>query len=141
MMSVVFGFIFVLASVPHSANEPDIEAPTALSTVEAEVEHAARDWLALGDEGHWAEAWKGTSRSFRESNTLESWTQAAKSVRAPLGAVNSRAIIHNSMVLAPAAGVLVIKFRTNFARKASAVETVSMTREEGSWRVTSVWVE
>ena len=140
-MSVILG-ILALATVPHSSDNPESTEPlAAVSTVEAEVEHAARDWLALGDEGHWGEAWNGTSRSFRESNTLESWTQAAKSVRAPLGPVNSRAIIRNNMVLAPAAGVHVIRFRTNFANKGNAVETVSMTREEGSWRVTSVWVE
>ena len=61
-MSVILG-ILALATVPHSSDNPESTEPlAAVSTVEAEVEHAARDWLALGDEGHWGEAWNGTSR-------------------------------------------------------------------------------
>ena len=139
-MSVILG-ILALATIPHSSNNPESPEPVAAVTVEAEVERAARDWLALQDEGRWRDGWNGTSKSFRELNTLESWTLAAKTVRAPLGAVISRSVISTNIVLTPPPGVHVIKFRTNFANRANAVETVSMTREEGSWRVTSIWVE
>jgi len=35
----------------------------------------------------------------------------------------------------------VVKFHTSFANKADAVETVSLSRQDGSWRVAGVTIE
>jgi hypothetical protein len=44
-------------------------------------------------------------------------------------------------VPAPPAGVRVLKFRTSFANKANATETVSLAREDEQWRVVGVYIE
>jgi DNA-binding CsgD family transcriptional regulator len=141
IMCVLLG-ILALAAVPQSQSNPaSSEASTAAPVVEAEVERAARDWLVLEDEERWRETWNATSKSFRKLNTLERWTEVAQKVRPPLGAVISRVAISQESVPAPPAGVQVVKFRTSFANKASAVETVSLAWEDGSWKVVGIYID
>ena len=141
-MSVILG-ILALTAVPQSSSNPVAsEAPATVSTaeVEVEVERAARDWLALGDEGRWRDGWNASSESFRKLNTLERWTEVARKVRTPLGAVVARKAISQDRVPAPPAGVQVVKFRTSFANKSDAVETVSLARENGSSKVVGIYI-
>ena len=139
-MSVILG-ILALAAVPESTNvAASSEGTAAIPVAEAEVERAARDWLALEDGARWRESWNATGKSFRELNTLERWTEVAQKVRTPLGAVISRVTISQDRVPAPPAGVQVVKFRTSFANKADALETVSLAREGGSWRVVGIYI-
>ena len=138
----VFLVILALATVPQSTGNPaSAEAPAAAQAAQADVERAARDWLVLSDEGRWRDGYNATAKSFRKLNTLERWTETAQKVRVPLGAVVSRTAISQESVPAPPAGVEVVKFRTSFANKADAVETVSLAWEGGSWRVVGVFIE
>jgi len=140
IMSVILG-ILALVAVPQSAgNAGYSEAPAVVPAVQTEVERAARDWLALEDESRWRESWNATSASFRKLNTLERFTQVGQKVRAPLGAVVSRVAIGQDRVPAPPAGVRVVKFRTSFANKADALETVSLAREDGAWKVVGIYI-
>ena len=50
-------------------------------------------------------------------------------------------MISQEQVPAPPAGVEVVKFRTRFANKAEAVETVSLAREDGTWKVVGIYIE
>jgi hypothetical protein len=59
----------------------------------------------------------------------------------PLGAVQSRALLSQESVPAPPSGMTVVKFRTSFAAKADAVETVSLAREDGGWRVVGYYID
>ena len=140
-MSVIFG-ILALAAVPQSATQPaSAETAATAAAVETEAVRAARDWLMLHDEGRWSDAWKASASSFRKLNSVERWTEVAKSVRPPLGAVISRTLISQEMVPAPPAGVHVVKFRTRFANKAEAVETVSLARENGAWKMVGIYID
>ena len=148
-MSVILG-ILALAALPQSAPQParlaagsaaSSQASATVPAAEAEAVRAARDWLALHDEGRWRESWEATAKSFRELNTVERWTEVAGKVRPPLGAVISRTMISQEQVPAPPAGVEVVKFRTRFANKADAVETVSLAREDGTWKVVGIFIE
>jgi DNA-binding CsgD family transcriptional regulator len=141
IMTVFFG-ILALATVPQSTTiAASAQAPAAVSVAEADVERAARDWLALEDAGRWRESYNATSKSFRKLNTLERWTEVAQKVRGPLGAVISRVAISQDRVPAPPHGVQVIKFRTSFANKGDAVERVSLAREDGSWKVVGIYID
>jgi len=141
IMSVILG-ILALAVSPQSAGAPaSPEASVAAPLAETEVVRAARDWLVLHDEGRWRETWNATSASFRKLNNVERWTEVAQSVRPPLGAMISRTAIAQEQVPAPPAGVEVVKFRTRFANKADAVETVSLAREDGTWKVVGIYIE
>lgn len=139
-MSVIVG-ILILAAAPQSAGLP---APSQLSTAplaEAEAVRAAHDWLVLHDEGRWRECWDAAGASFRKMNSLNHWTEVAQKVRPPMGAVISRVAISQELVPAPPYGVEVVKFRTSFANKADAVETVSLAREDGAWKVVGIFIE
>ena len=141
IMSVFLG-ILALASLSQSASAPASSAATAAVPVaETEVVRAARDWLVLHDEGRWRDTWEATSASFRKINSLERWSEVAQKVRPPLGAVTSRIAITQEQVPAPPAGVQVVKFRTSFANKADAVETVSLAREDGTWRIVGIYID
>lgn len=143
LMSLVLG-ILALAAVPQSVGEPVTpiaSGPSVALAIEAEATRAAREWLILGDEGRWREGWAATGESFRKLNTVERWTAVAEAVRAPLGAVISRTALSQESVPAPPAGVEAIKFRTRFANKADAIETVALAREGGSWKVVGIYIE
>ncbi|HEX8400453.1 MAG TPA: DUF4019 domain-containing protein [Allosphingosinicella sp.] len=140
-MSVILG-ILAITAVPQSAGAPaSAQASAAAPITETEAVRAAQAWLELHDQGNWRETWNGTSAEFRKLNSAERWAQVAQSVRPPLGATLSRVAIAQDDVPAPPAGVRVVKFRTRFANKADAVETVSLAREEGKWRVVGIYMD
>lgn len=141
IMSVLIGLLAFAAVQDLPNTLASSQAPAAVSTAEAEAERVARDWLVLQDEGRWRESWNAAGKAFRKLNSLERWTDAAEKVRAPLGAVVSRVAISHDRVPAPPVGVEVIKFRTSFANKANAVETVSLAREDGFWKVVGIFID
>lgn len=136
VMSAILG-VLVLAATP----QPAVEPTPAAAVAEATVVQAARDWLVLGDQARWGEGWNATAASFRQLNTLEKWIEVSEKVRKPLGAVISRTLVSQESVPAPPAGVEVVKFRTSFANKAAAVETVSLAREGGRWVIVGIYIE
>ena len=112
----------------------------ALTTPSSEVADTARQWLTLLDEGRWDESYQATSASFRELNTPQIWATVSEKVRTPLGAVVSRTFVSQENLPAPPDGYEVVKFQTRFANEAVALETVSLRRENGSWRVAGVTI-
>lgn len=140
IMSVFVGMLALAALSQASDSAASADPPAAISTVDASAQSAARGWLALQDEGRWRDSWAAAAKSFRKLNSLERFTAVAQKVRAPLGAVTSRVAISQERVPAPPAGVYVVKFRTSFVNKADAVETVSLAREAGVWRVVGVLI-
>lgn len=102
---------------------------------------AARQWLGLLDQRRWDETYRGTSASFRKLNTAEVWAAVSEEARTPLGAMISRTFVSQENLPAPPDGYEVVKFRTRFANRASAIETVSLRREDGGWRVAGVMID
>jgi len=56
-------------------------------------------------------------------------------VRARLGTVIARTFVSQENLPAPPYGYEVVKFRTRFANKTEAIETVTLENESGSRRV------
>ncbi|MPS67761.1 MULTISPECIES: helix-turn-helix domain-containing protein [Novosphingobium] len=137
LMTIALGLL-ALASLTQVA-APSSSAPT--SAVNQEVVDAARQWLTLVDQGRWEDSYKGTGSAFHKLNTLQVWAETSERVRVPLGAVISRTLLSQENLPAPPAGYEVVKFRTSYANKADAVETVSLARENGEWRVAGVTIE
>lgn len=125
------------AGAPAAAPAPS----TAPAPAESEAVVAARDWLALVDKGDWNASWEATGQSFKALNTVETWAKVSGQVRPPLGALKSRVLLSEQEVPAPPYGYQMIKFRTDYANKAGAIETLSLIREGGAWRVVGVTVE
>lgn len=139
VMSVMLG-ILALSLVPQPA-DPAAAKPAQVAALEAEVTHAARDWLALVDAEQWDASWRATGSQFRDLNTVEQWTDASRQARVPLGAMLSREALTHDSVPAPPRGLEMVRFRTSFAGRAKVTETLTLAREGGAWRVVGYWIE
>jgi hypothetical protein len=138
-MSIFLG-ITALATLPQAAPAPAHHSASA-SPVQAEVVRSARDWLAMVDAGRWDESWRATGSSFRTMNTAKVWADVSEQVRVPLGAVTSRADLSHENIPAPPHGYELVKFRTSFANKPGALETLTLVREGQAWRVVGYIIE
>ena len=138
IMTILFGLL-ALATVPQIATS--MSGATTAASADAAVATTARDWLALVDQGRWQESYAATTASFRKMNTVKVWTDVSEKVRVPLGAVKSRTLLSQDSVPAPPDGIEVLKFRTSFANKPDATETLSLALENGGWRVVGYYIE
>lgn len=123
---------------------PDRPLPAgqqAVTATESTVTKAARDWLALVDAGRWAESWAGTTATFRTQNTVAAWRAASEQVRVPLGRVESRTLLDERDIPAPPDGYRTVRFRTDFAGKRGAIETLSLERDGDAWRIAGIYIE
>lgn len=138
LMTLILGLL-ALTALPQVATSPPTPA-TSSDAPNAEVVESARRWLVLVDQGRWDESYRATGTAFRKLNTAQVWASVSEKVRVPLGAVISRTFVSQENLPAPPAGYEVVKFRTRFANKAEAVETVSLDREDGGWHVVGVTI-
>lgn len=133
VMSLAFALLLV--AVPQTATPT-----TAVTAADRGAETAARTWLALVDTGRWDESFQQTGGDFRRLNTATTWAQVSQKVRAPLGAVRSRTLIGQEEVPAGPGGYVLVKFRTSFANKADATETLTLAQENGVWRIMGIYI-
>ncbi|MFL6856903.1 MAG: DUF4019 domain-containing protein [Allosphingosinicella sp.] len=133
-----------LSSAPQAAQHP-AEPPAAQARpapiAESPVTEAARQWLALVDAEKWQESFAGTAKSFQTLNSLDMWQSASVGGRVPLGRVLSRRLASEEGIPAPPNGYRLVRFKTDFAAKPGATETLSLAREGESWRVAGYIVE
>lgn len=140
IMTLALGLL-ALVALPQTASAPPPAPTLSWEAPNSEVVASARQWLALGDEGRWDEGYRATGMSFRKLNTAQVWAAVSEKVRAPLGAMISRTFVSQEELPAPPYGYQVVKFRTRFANRAEATETVTLEREGGSWHVVGVMIE
>jgi DNA-binding CsgD family transcriptional regulator len=125
-----------------STQAPSTSPPAATSSAtDAAVVQAAREWLELGDASKWDEALAATGASFHAANTLALWRSTSEKVRVPLGRMRSRTLIDAQEVPTPPNGGWMVRFRTDFANKSGAVETLSLAREDNAWKVVGIYLE
>ena len=125
---IVFG---AEASIPHAWAQPAKQS--TVTAVTPTPDDRARQWLVLVDDKNYAQSWSEASKAFQNHQKTDAWATQAAAQRTPLGAVASRDLksidlSHNNTA--------VIRYDTVFAHKASAVETVTLAFENGSWSVT-----
>lgn len=107
---------------------------------------AAEQWLAMVDAGQYAESWQAAAPYFQNAISSEQWQAALTSARTPLGALVSRTqasgVAHTSLPGAPDGKYFVIQYRTTFANKQNAVETVTpMQGPDGTWKVSGYYIK
>ena len=93
----------------------------------------AKQWLVLVDDKNYAQSWSEAGKAFQNRQKADAWAKDAGARREPLGAVASRGL--KSIDLSRS-NVAVIKYDSVFAHKASAVETITLSFENGGWVVT-----
>ena len=101
----------------------------------------ARRFLTLVDAGRWDDSYRMFGAAFHKLNTPQVWASVSEKVRVPLGAVSSRRFLSQQDLPAPPAGYIVVQFRTDFANKDNATETVTLERENDGWQVVGVMIE
>jgi hypothetical protein len=87
----------------------------------------------LVDDKNYGASWTQSGKAFQDRQKADAWAKDAAVQREPLGAVASRGL--KSIDLSRS-NVAVIRYDTVFAHKAAAVETVTLSFENGSWAVT-----
>lgn len=131
--------LIALAALPHGPAASPAPA-TSAEAGDAEAVASARAFLTLLDQSRWDDSYRATAESFHQLNTPQVWATASERIRAPLGAMLSRTFVSQEAVPTPPHGYAMVKFRTRFANKADAIETVTLERDAGGWRVAGVTV-
>jgi DNA-binding CsgD family transcriptional regulator len=134
-------FAAALLALSSPADHPRADAPSAQALAQSPVVRSAKAWLELVDAARWAESYAATGQSFRAQNTLDLWATTSEKVRVPLGRVVSRVALSEESIPAPPNGYQLVRFRTAFAAKPDATETLSLARQDGAWKVAGYYIE
>lgn len=140
LVMTLFLGLLALTALPHAPALAPAHQRVAIETPDPAILDTARRFLELGDQAKWAEGYAMTGKRFQQLNTAEVWARVSEKVRVPLGAVRARTLLSEQSLPAPPDGYEVVKFRTRFANKGSAVETVTLEREDGGWKVVGITV-
>lgn len=123
------------AAAPVSAPAPKttITGSKTITGATPAPDDRAKQWLVLVDDKNYAQSWSEAGKAFQNRQKADAWAKDAGARREPLGAVASRGL--KSIDLSRS-NVAVIKYDSVFAHKASAVETITLSFENGGWVVT-----
>lgn len=135
-MRIAVAAVSAAALSAGAANEEAIAKATA----------AAQSWLALTDSGNGAKSWQNAASLFQAGVPQGRWEQSLAAARGPLGALKGRTVssarYSRTLPGAPDGEYVVIQFSSQFANKASAIETVTPMREkDGSWKVSGYYIK
>lgn len=140
LAALILCAFLVLILWPQSAVTQSQQKPEDLAQKSAEA------WLALTDSGKYAESWDEAAVFFKNAVTKDQWLGAMKSVRAPLGAMQSRklksATFTKTLPGTPEGEYVVIQYETSFANMPAAIETITpMLDKDGKWRVSGYFIK
>ena len=113
---------------------------------EAAAVESASAWLSLVDNEKYKESWDTAAAFFKGTVPEPHWIATMASGRKPFGKTISRELeskeYHTSQPGAPDGEYVVIQFKTSFANKKDAVETITPMREkDGTWRVSGYYIK
>ncbi|TGX52466.1 DUF4019 domain-containing protein [Sphingomonas gei] len=119
-------------------------AATYLDPSQAAGASSAQAWVALLDNRQWNESWQSAAGIFKSKLSAAQWASTIQPVRQPLGAVSSRtlesATKSGTLPGAPAGEYEILQFRTSFAQKRGAIETVILAHESTGWKVAGYFI-
>lgn len=145
IMSILIAAAVLAASTLNLAAPANDAAAAQAAATDPAGQRVARQWLAIVDKGRWQESWAGAGASFRGAVTADRWASQVQAAREPLGAVTSRRLLRatatDTLPGAPAGEYQVVEFRTDFANRTGAVETVILMKEGGTWGVAGYFIK
>ncbi len=137
------GLFFLLAGGVLFADAACAQGPEK----EKAAVKAAREWLSLMESGAYEQTWKAASRFFKSSVNREKWIHSLKGITHHLGGVVSRelksATYKTALPGVPDGEYVVIRFKTAFENKKSAIETVTpmYEKQENAWKVAGYYIK
>ena len=141
VMTILLATALALAVLSEPAAPIAASADPVATANQAAATDAAKAFLARVDARDWAGSYAATGQKFRSVNTQALWAETSEKVYPPLGALRSRTLSYADYVPAPPNGSWIVKFHSSFANRASAIETLSLVREDGGYKVTGIFVE
>ncbi|HTB82083.1 MAG TPA: DUF4019 domain-containing protein [Candidatus Sulfotelmatobacter sp.] len=107
---------------------------------------AAQAWLAGIDAGNYAQSWTDAAEFFQGAITQDKWVAAMESVRKPLGKMAVRTVdseeTKTELPGAPDGKYVVMQFKTAYADKSSATETVTVEQDkDGNWKADGYYIK
>lgn len=107
---------------------------------------AAENFLLLLDTGQYGQSWDTTASLFKKQMPKKTWVQEVGGLLSSVGMVKNRNIASaeykTSLPGAPDGEYVVIHYRSSYAKKQEAVETVTPMRDEdGQWRVAGYYLQ
>jgi uncharacterized protein DUF4019 len=105
----------------------------------------AQAWLALLDQGKYAESWGATGSYFQSVVTQDDFVRRTKATRDEVGALKVRNL-QNQIAATQAPGAPdgqyeELDYRTDFANAADQTEVVVLRREGDAWKVTGYGIK
>jgi hypothetical protein len=94
---------------------------------------ASEAWLALLDEGKYADAWDTAGLSLKKKQSKDDFEKSLRAARKPLGKVQSRKLDSHPFMVAGTDPYF--DYKTSFTGDRLAFELIFMTEEAGQWRV------
>ena len=106
---------------------------------------AAEKWLALVDNGKYADSWQAAAEVFRRKVDQKSWEQGLLSDRKPEGECIARTFTASESRKPPSVATdrerITIRFNTSFLNRKYAIERLTLVFDkDGQWRVTGYLV-
>ena len=134
---VLLALVLVFSTAAPAFSQAQTPARRISGAVPA-PDDRARQWLVLVDDKNYTQSWSEAGAAFKARQKNDAWASEAATKRGPLGAVASRGL--KSIDLSRN-NTAVVRYDTVFARKAAAVETVTLNFENGGWAVSDYSVE
>jgi hypothetical protein len=143
----------LLKPILPGKSAPAVEGKAAADdSRHAEAESAALaaigPWLALVDRGDYSQSWQAAASVLRGNYERRDFIQSLNETRKPLGPVKSRELVSKvyaaslSVPGAPKGLVVTAQYKTSFAAKPAATETImSMPDKDKKWRVWAYYVK
>ena len=128
----IFAVLLVCLAAGPAFSQAAPAKPSQVTAVTPTPDDRAREWLVLVDDKNYPQSWNQAAKAFQSRQKADAWAKDADTVRTPLGAVASRGLKSIDLTRN---NVAVIRYDTAFARKAAAIETVTLAFENGAWAV------
>ena len=137
LLAVAFlGLAFFIKSLAQTDNHKDAEAAATL---------ASQAWLKIIDAEDYAKSYLETGKIFQSAVTNEKWISSITPIRKQMGKLIARENFSTTYTTtvpgAPDGEYVILQFKTSFANKKEATETVSVVKENGSWKVVGYFIK
>ena len=110
------------------------------------AEEVAQRWLVIVDSGEYSQSWEQSAASFQTKVPKSNWESSILVARSAIGPLKARTLksvtFTKSLPGAPDGEYVVIQYDSQFANKASAIETaVPMREKDGSWKISGYFIK
>lgn len=102
------------------------------------AKQAAQEWLTLLDANDYEATWTEASSFFKSKIGSDQWVQRIQQAHSSLDSLQSRSLVAarytSSLPNAPSGEYVIAQYRATYGSQ-KTVETVSLKKEQGEWRV------